>query len=127
LVDAHNDSGGAVTGNFTSASAAQNVENLGASTSTFTANVGVTFANLKDNTEVRVYAAGTKTELAGIENATAGSPDARTFTATIAAATSVDYTLVNEQYEIIRVEGFTWPSSDQTIVVQQRFDRNQNI
>lgn len=127
LVDAHNDSGGAVTGNFTSASAAENVENLGASTSTFTANVGVTFANLKDNTEVRIYTAGTSTELAGIENATAGSPDARTFLATIAASTVVDYTLVNEQYEIIRVENFTWPTADQTIIVQQRFDRNQNI
>lgn len=86
--------------------------------------VTVTFTGLRDNSEVRIYTAGTTTELAGIENATAGSADARTFAAAIPAATSVDYTIVNTQYEIIRVESFTWPSTDQSIGVQQRFDRN---
>jgi len=86
--------------------------------------VTVTFTGMRDNSEVRIYSAGTKTELAGIENATAGSADARTFAAAIASATSVDYTVVNLAYEIIRVEGFTWPSVDQDIPIQQRRDRN---
>lgn len=124
LVDAHNDSGGAITGNFTSASAAQNVENLGASTSTFTANVGVTFINLKDNTEVRVYRTSDGVELAGIENATAGSADARTFTATIAASTDVYYIIHNIQYEYIQVNDFIWPTADQNLPVNQRVDLN---
>lgn len=85
--------------------------------------VAVTFTNLRDNTEVRIYSAGTTTELAGIENATAGSVDARTFTATISAGTSVDYRIHNKTYEHIAVESFTWPSADQDIQVQQRFDR----
>jgi len=86
--------------------------------------VSVTFDGMRDNTEVRVYAAGTSTELTGIENATAGTTDDRSFVASIAASTSVDYTLVNEDYEIIRVEAFTWPTTVQTINVQQRLDRN---
>jgi hypothetical protein len=99
------------------------------STVTINNNVAVTFDQLKDNSEVRVYAAGTSTELAGIEDATAGSVDNRNFLASIAGSTSVDYVIHNWQpgvtvYETIRVEGFTWPASDQTIVVQQRIDRN---
>lgn len=87
-------------------------------------NVTLTFDTMKDSSEVRVYAAGTKTELAGIENATAGSADNRNFPASLGAGVSVDYTIVNEQYEIIRVEGYTWPSANQTLAIQQRFDRN---
>jgi hypothetical protein len=87
-------------------------------------NVSLTFDGMKDNSEVRVYAAGTKTELAGIENATDGSTDNRSFTAAIAAATSVDYVIHNLLYEYIRVEGFSWPSVTQTLGIQQRFDRN---
>ena len=98
--------------------------NTGAGSCTIVNDVTLTFTNMRDNTEVRIYAAGTSTELDGIENATAGSADARTFAATVSGSTSVDYTLVNEQYEIIRVEGFTWPTTDQSVVVQQRFDRN---
>ena len=93
-------------------------------TVTVNSDVSVTFTGLKDNTEVRIYSAGTSTELAGVENATAGTTDNRSFTAAIASSTSVDYTLVNNLYEIIRVEGFTWPSADQDIAIQQRLDRN---
>lgn len=103
---------------------APSVRNAPGATTVVNADVTVTFDGMRDLTEVRVYAAGTKTELAGIENATAGSPDNRSFAASVAASTSVDYTLVNVNYEIIRVEGFTWPAADQTILVQQRFDRN---
>ncbi len=87
-------------------------------------NVNVTFDGMKDNSEVRIYAAGTKTELAGIENATAGSPDDRSFTASLSAGTSVDYVIHNNNYEYIRVEGYTWPSTATTIGIQQRLDRN---
>jgi hypothetical protein len=88
--------------------------------------VTLTFTGLRDNTEIRIYTAGTTTELAGIENATAGSPDARTFAAAIAGGTSVDYVIHNIDYESIRVESFTWPSTNQSLPVAQRFDRNFN-
>ena len=87
-------------------------------------NIAITFDQMRDDTEVRVYATGTSTELAGIENATAGSPDDRNFTASIAASTVVDYVIHSLLYETITVEGFTWPSSDATININQRLDRN---
>ncbi len=87
-------------------------------------NISVTFTGMKDNTEVRIYTAGTSTELAGIESATSGTTDNRSFTASLAAATSVDYTLVSTSYEIIRVEAFSWPTSASSIPIQQRVDRN---
>jgi hypothetical protein len=89
-------------------------------------NVSVTFDGMKDNTEVRIYATSGGAELDGIENATAGSPDDRSFVASVAGATSVTYTLFSVLYEPITVENFTWPATAQTINVQQRFDRNNN-
>lgn len=70
-----------------------------------------------------------QTELAGIEDATAGSPDERTFAASIASGTLVDYVIHNfqpgdEVYQTIRVIEFTWPSAVQTIVINQQIDRN---
>lgn len=108
--------------------AATHVRTAGA-TVVVNSNVTVTFSNLKDNSEVRIYSAGTNTELAGIEDATAGGADAHTFAAAIAATTSVDYVIHNFQaadeiYQTIRVNGFTWPSADQTIVINQQIDRN---
>ena len=99
--------------------------NRGGGATSIIQNVNGTFDTMKDNSEVRVFTAGTSTELDGIEIATAGSVDNRNFVASIAAGTSVDYTIVNEDWEIIRVEGFTWPSSAFTLPIQQRFDRNK--
>jgi hypothetical protein len=48
-------------------------------TVTVSTDIVATFTGLKDQSEVRVYAAGTTTELAGIENATSGPPNNRNF------------------------------------------------
>lgn len=100
------------------------VDDAAGITVTISTDIVGTFTGMRENSEVRVYAAGTKTELAGVENATGGTTDNRSFAATIAGGTSVDYTIVNVLYEIVRVEGFTWPTAAQDISVQQRFDRN---
>lgn len=100
------------------------VDDAAGITVTLSTDIVGTFTGMRDNSEVRVYAAGTSTELAGIENATAGSPDDRSFAATIAGGTSVDYTIVNVEYEIVRVESISWPTAAQDIPIQQRFDRN---
>lgn len=92
--------------------------NTGGGSVTVQNNVSVTFDGLQTNTEVRIYTAGTSTELDGIENS------GTSFTSSLAAATSVDYVLHSEIYEYIRVEGFTWPSSTTTIPIQQKIDRN---
>ena len=109
-------------------SASSHVRTAGA-TIVVNSDVTATFSNLKDNSEIRIYTAGTNTELAGIEDAIAGSPDARTFAAAIPAATSVDYVIHNfnpgdDIYQTIRVNAFSWPTTDTTIVVQQQIDRN---
>lgn len=83
-----------------------------------------TFTGMQDNTEVRVYDNATGVELAGIENATAGTAGNRSFAATISGGTVVDYVIHNVNYEYIRVNGFTWPTAAQDIPISQRLDRN---
>lgn len=92
-------------------------------------NKSVTFTGLKDNSEVRVYLAADGSVVDGIEDATAGTADNRTFAWSAAAGTVVDYVIHNWQpgvtvYESIRVDGYTVPSVDTGIAVQQRVDRN---
>ena len=125
----YNNSGGLITLNVGGGGQAPSVRNGAGATTQVNANVNVIFDSLKDNSEVRIYTAGTKTELAGIEDATAGTPDNRNFTASLSAGASVDYVIHNFQpgdeiYQTIRVETFTWPSTDTTITVQQQLDRN---
>lgn len=76
----------------------------------------LTFTGLEDNTEVRVYDAGTTTEVAGVENSLGG-----TFAASISVA-SVDVNIHNLDYQFIRLTGLN-TSSDLTVPVQQTFDR----
>jgi hypothetical protein len=106
------------TGNFTYKKA------RAGDTVNITASVQITFDKMKDNTEVRVYKTSDDSVVGGIENAVAGSTDNRNFTWSATAGTSVYYMLINKQYEIIRVEGYTVPSTNTTIDIQQRFDRN---
>ena len=104
------------TGNLTYKSAGATV--------VVSSDVTVTFTGMKDNTEVRVYAAGTSTELDGIENATSGTQDNRSFAAVVAASTSVDYWIFAVGYLAIKVKAFSWPATAQSIAVQQVVDRN---
>lgn len=119
----YNNSGGAVTASIVGGETPTVRNGAGAST-LVSQDSTVTFTGLKDNTEVRIYATGTGTELAGVENATDGSTDNRSFSATISAGTVVDYVIISLLYENIRIEGFTWPTVTQDLPVVQRFDRN---
>jgi len=93
-------------------------------------NVQVTLTGMKDNTEVRVCAAGNpNNELAGIENATAGTTDNRSFSFSLSAGTSVDIIIFNVDWVLPpnnRIDGFTIPSGDTSIPISQVFDRNFN-
>lgn len=67
--------------------------------------------------------------VAGIEDATDGSPDARTFAWSAPATTEVYYRIIcfepsDEIYEPIEVESYTVPSTDTSIDIVQRIDRN---
>jgi len=120
----YNNSGGLITLNVGAGGQSPSVRNGAGATTTVNATVNVTFDKLKDNTEVRVFLAGTQTEIAGIEDATAGTIDNRNFTWSSSNGTNVDYQLISKQYKIIRVEGYSVPSGDVTIDIQQQLDLN---
>lgn len=115
--------GGTVTINVTGCTGNITYKSAGA-TVVINSNVTVTFTGMKDGTEVRIYSAGTSTELAGIETVVDGTPNNRTFAASIAASTSVDYWIFAVGYESIKVKAFSWPSTAQSLPQQQRIDRN---
>lgn len=89
-------------------------------TGTFTLNnnVTVTFDGLKDNTEVRVYNLS-GTELDGIENATAGSPDDRSFAASVAASTATLVHFLHGGEWENKYLALTWPTTNTTIPITQ--------
>lgn len=76
----------------------------------------LTLTGLQSNSEVRVFNAGTTTELAGVENS------GTTFTANISAS-SVDIVVHSLGYEYQKIEGAD-TSSNLTLPIQQRVDRN---
>lgn len=119
----YNNSGGAVTLNIAGGGSTPTIRNGAGASTTVNNNKSVTFTGMKDNTEVRVYTAGTTTEIAGVENATDGTADNRSFTWSAAAGTNTDYVIHSVAFETIRVEDFTVPSTDSSIPIQQRTDR----
>jgi hypothetical protein len=89
--------------------------------------VNLTLTGMKDNTEVRVYAQGTSTELAGVENATGGTTDDRSVTFSLAASLVVDIRFMNQDWIVPdrnSILNFTWPTTAASIPITQVFDRN---
>jgi hypothetical protein len=112
-----NISGGSGNTSYRTAGATVNIVNA----------VNVTLTGMQENTEVRVFDAATsnpQVELAGIENATAGTSGSREFTFSLSAGTNTDIVLINVQYENQRINDFTIPATATSIPIQQRFDRN---
>jgi len=125
----YNNSGGLVTINVTGGVASPSYRNSTGSPASSTVinnNVSITFTGLKENTEVRIYDAGTGAEIGGIESIVYGSPIDDTFTWQDASANVVNYVIHNIIYQSIRVENFTVPASDTSIPIQQIIDRNYN-
>lgn len=77
----------------------------------------LTLTGLQNPSEVRVYEAGTTTEVAGQENVTTG-----TFNATIQVP-SVDIVIAALEYQNIRLTNVD-TTTDLSLPIQQRFDRN---
>lgn len=91
--------------------------------------ITVTFTGMKDNTEVRVYETGTNIEIAGIEDATSGSVDDRSFAWSASASDVVDYKIHHWSgsspfYLTIFKKDYTVPSNDVTIDIVQGINRN---
>lgn len=93
--------------------------NTNGGTMTVSNTVAVTLTGLQDNTEIRVLAQGTQTELQGIENTSGGS-----YVISQQAGTAVDIIVFHLEYDPIYYLNYTVPASATSIPVQQIFSRN---
>jgi hypothetical protein len=118
----YNTSGGLVTINVSDGDTPSYRNSTGSST-VVNNNVSVTFTGMKDNTEVRIFSAGTTTELAGVENATDGTIDNRSFTFSLGVGVNIDYRIHNLSYVIIEIYNYPMPSSSTSLPIQQQTDR----
>jgi len=96
---------------------------------TVSADVSITFDQMKDDTEVRVYETGTNIEIDGIEDVTAGTTNNRSFTWASPASTVVDYVIHHFSgtapfYKTIRKNGYVVPATNTTININQLINRN---
>lgn len=80
----------------------------------------LTLTGLKNPTEVRVFDAGTTTEIDGTENVTTGSA---TYNIDSGTYTSVDISVLAIDYENIRLLAIDMASGAVSIPIQQRLDR----
>jgi hypothetical protein len=97
-------------------------------TITINNNVNVTLTGMRDNTEVRVLDNVTREFLAGIEDATTGTTNNRSFSFSLGAGTTVDIAVFNIAFVLPpnnRIENFVIPTSDTSIPISQVRDRNQ--
>jgi len=111
-----NNSGGAVTLNITGGTT-PSVRNGAGATTTVSSTVSVTLTGLKNPTEVRVFEAGTTTEIAGQENVTGGS-----FTFGVSAGQSVDISILSLGYQNLRLLSYSTTSTT-SIPISQVIDR----
>lgn len=118
----YNNSAQAVTIDVTGGTPPSYRNGTSAST-TVNATVTITLTGLKDDTEVRVYSAGTTTELAGTEAATVGSTNDREFSFSATPASSIDIRIFNINWITDPLLNFTVPGSSTSIPIAQRIDR----
>jgi len=118
----YNNSGGEVTINVVGGET-PTVRDAAGSNTTVVSTVSVTLTGMKDNSEVRIYEAGTTTEIAGIENATAGTTDDRSFSFNITPNTVIDIKVFNINWIFDTIFSFTVPSTNSDIPIAQRIDR----
>jgi hypothetical protein len=119
----YNTSGGEVTLTIAGGGDTPTYKNVPPSSIIINNDKSLTLTGMKDNTEVRIYAAGTQTELAGIENAIDGTTDNRSFTFALPASTSTDMRIFNIYYLPVVYLSYTHPTTDSTLQIQQVFDR----
>lgn len=102
-------------------------------TVTIVNNVDLTLTGMRDNTEIRVYEAGTTTELAGVENAVGGTSDDRSHTFSLTGGIAVDIRFAHgtaadgNVYTVPpnnAILNFTWPSATASLPITQVLDRS---
>lgn len=111
-----NNSSGSVTLNITGGTT-PSVRNGVSATTTVSSTVAVTLTGLQNPTEVRVFSAGTTTELAGQENVTGG-----TFTFGVSAGQLVDVSILSLGYQNMRLLNYSTTTTT-SIPISQVIDR----
>jgi len=94
------------------------IDDTGGGSTTVNSTADVTLTGLIANTEVRVYEAGTTTEVDGVENS------GTSFTFTADTNSYVDIIIHHIEYVPIRIENYLMPTVNTSIPIQQQFDRN---
>jgi hypothetical protein len=95
------------------------VFNIVGSTSEVNNPVILTLTNLVSGSEVRIYTAGTQTELSGVED----SALSHQYPYTYAASTYVDMVIHHVDYVYIRLENYLLLDTSTSIPIQQQSDR----
>lgn len=116
-----------LTLNIASGGSTPTVRELNSANVTVNNNVSVTLTGLRDNTEIRVLDNSTGEFLDGIEDATTGTTDDRSFTFSLSAGTIVDIAVFNIAFVLPpnnRIENFEIPTADASIPISQIRDRN---
>jgi len=126
----YNNSGGLVTINVSGGGDTPTIRNGASANTVVNNNITINVTNLKDNTEVRIYQTstlddtppyGTPTEIDGIENATTGTTDNRSFSFSIPASTGITIRTFNENW--IADDVTITPTATQDVQIAQRRDR----
>jgi hypothetical protein len=114
----YNNSTAAKTFNRSGGGTQPSFRNGASATSDDVAAITLTFTPLITNSEVRVYANATGTEITGVENSGAS------FVASgIGASQAIDYKIINPGYLEINVKNVSFAAS-QNVIVNQQVDRN---
>lgn len=119
ITDINNTSGSAVIVNVSGGGTATGVTYTGSSVTVQSA-ATLTLTGIIDGSEVRIYSAGTTTELYGIESKEAGVDPAYSYT----SAQPVDIVVHNINYNYWRINNYSLASSDSSLPISQVYDRN---
>ena len=112
-----NNSSGSVTLNITGGGSTPTIRNGTNASTTVNSNVSITLTGLKNPSEVRVFNAGTQTEIAGQESITGGS-----FVFSVSSGVSVDISILSLGYQNQRLLSYS-TTSDVTLPISQQLDR----
>jgi len=95
-------------------------QNLSSGTVTINAQTQVTLTSVVSGSRIKIYEAGTDTEVAGDES----SPASGEFAFNATSGGSVDIVIVNNLYVYFRINGYSVPLTSATLPITQQFDRN---
>jgi hypothetical protein len=111
---------GNLTINVTANGTTPSIRTSGAIVTVVENQVTLTLTGIVSNSEVRIYSAGTTSELAGIEN----SSTTFGYTYSYVPSTTVDIVIHNVNYVYYRLDDYELGAANSSLPISQIFDRN---